>query len=330
MLLNVISAYLTCNMFEQLYFLLFVTIKAQLTPSLTFERRWKTKLDDGSACPDGGHGESCGYGTASMAISKDVIYVLNGAGGYGNAILRFDLQGNYLGEYPGWYNWPADLVVGPDGQVLVSAMGAMGDNGWLRPGLVLYDELGEFLHGYHEEQSGLTRPRGLSIISSAGFDGYVGLCDWKSNRTVILDIDWQEGSIGIKQELVRIPFVDSMVFTSQHIITISYVCCQLENLIMMAIFDMEGNLIREVKELPTGEVLDAPTGVAVDYQDNIWLSDAILGKTIVFDADGNYLGEVENLGSPQKIIIYEEKVYTLIEECEQESCETFVTVYSIM
>ena len=121
-----------------------------------------------------------------------------------------------------------------------------------------------------------------------------------------------------------------MVFTSQHIITISYVCCQLENLIKMAIFDREGNLIREVVELPTGEVLDAPTGVAVDYQDNIWLSDAILDKTIVFDADGNYLGEVENIGSPQKIIFYEEKVYTLIEECKQESCETFVTVYSIM
>ena len=100
-------------------------IEGQVIPSITFERRWKTKLDDGSGCPGGGNGESCGYGRASMTISKDIIYVLNGAGGYGNAILKVDLQGN--------------LVVGPHGQVPMSAVGAMGDNGLLRAGLVLND-----------------------------------------------------------------------------------------------------------------------------------------------------------------------------------------------
>ena len=135
--------------------------------------------------------------------------------------------------------------------------------------------------------------------------------------------------IGIKQELVRLPFVDSMAFTNDHIVAISYVCCQLEYLIKMALFDFEGNLVREVKELPTGDVIDAPTAVAVDNQDNIWLSDALLGKIIVFDTDGNYVGEVEDIGSPEKIIFYDEKVFTLTEKCEEESCETFVTIYTI-
>ena len=58
-----------------------IATASQVIPSLTFERRWKTKLDDGSGCPDGGHGESCGYGTVSMTVSKDIIYVLNGAAG---------------------------------------------------------------------------------------------------------------------------------------------------------------------------------------------------------------------------------------------------------
>ena len=98
-----------------------IYIEGQVIPSITFERRWKTKLDDGSGCPGGGNGESCGYGRASMTISKYIIYVLNGAGGYGNAILTFDLKGNFLREYSGWYNWPADMVVGPLGQVPMSA-----------------------------------------------------------------------------------------------------------------------------------------------------------------------------------------------------------------
>ena len=40
----------------------------------------------------------------------------NGAN-VGNAVLKFDLEGNYLGEYPGWFNFPHDITVGGDDQV---------------------------------------------------------------------------------------------------------------------------------------------------------------------------------------------------------------------
>ena len=31
--------------------------------------------------------------------------------------VRFDLTGDYLGKYPGWYNWPVDMTLGPNNQV---------------------------------------------------------------------------------------------------------------------------------------------------------------------------------------------------------------------
>mgnify|MGYP001179189509 CR=1 FL=1 len=58
---------------------------------------------------------SLAYSSASFAVHKDVIYVANGAN-VGNAVLKFGLNGTYLGEYPGWYNFPHDIIVGGDDQ----------------------------------------------------------------------------------------------------------------------------------------------------------------------------------------------------------------------
>lgn len=61
-----------------------------------------------------------------MVMHNSTLLVLNG-GDTGNYIEKFSLGGNYTGQYPGWYNWPVDLVAGPAGQLLVSAIGAMDD-----------------------------------------------------------------------------------------------------------------------------------------------------------------------------------------------------------
>ena len=45
----------------------------------------------------------------------------NGAN-VGNAVLKFDLEGNYLGEYPGWFNFPHDITVGGDDQVHIKSI----------------------------------------------------------------------------------------------------------------------------------------------------------------------------------------------------------------
>ena len=76
----------------------------------------------------------------------------------GNYVEQFDLAGNYQGEWPGWYNWPDEMVghsknnfpsaiklklkwskvMGPRGDLVVSALGAMDDQHMLAPGLVTY------------------------------------------------------------------------------------------------------------------------------------------------------------------------------------------------
>ena len=60
---------------------------------------------------------------------------------------QFDLEGQYLGQWAGWYNWPQELVrprggalqvAGPGGEVAVSALGAMDDHHMLAPGILTY------------------------------------------------------------------------------------------------------------------------------------------------------------------------------------------------
>ena len=109
----------------------FLTLTVEGSPSIELELSFKTTLDD----------YQMAYGSASFAISDDILYVVNGAN-VGNAILKFDLTGKYLGEYPGWFNFPHDILIGGDSQALVSALGAMGDDGKLRFGFVVYDSQG--------------------------------------------------------------------------------------------------------------------------------------------------------------------------------------------
>ena len=82
---------------------------ARGSPSIELESTFKTTIDE----------YELAYSSASFTISDDIIYVVNGAN-VGNAVLRFDLTGKYLGEFPGWFNFPHDVLIGGDKQVLVS------------------------------------------------------------------------------------------------------------------------------------------------------------------------------------------------------------------
>ena len=82
--------------------LIFVSLLSALeaVPSIEKELSFKTTLAD----------YPMGYSSASFAISNDVIYVVNGAN-VGNYVLKFDLNGTFLEQYPGWYNFPHDIIV---------------------------------------------------------------------------------------------------------------------------------------------------------------------------------------------------------------------------
>ena len=40
----------------------------------------------------------------------------------GNYVEQFDLAGNYQGEWPGWYNWPDEMVAHSKNILMQSAL----------------------------------------------------------------------------------------------------------------------------------------------------------------------------------------------------------------
>ena len=288
------------SLFSSLAPLLFLFTLSSGSPSLQLEQKFKTTLDD----------YLMGYSSASFDISEETIYVVNGAN-VGNAILKFNMEGEYLGEYPGWYNFPVDAVVGgPKGdQVLLSAIGADGDDGMLRFGMVLYNSEGEFFHGLQEAQTGLKRPYGLSKVPNSDS---VAVCDWDNNRTVIMDIDWDNGVVKSIDDLYELPYPFRMMMTEDKTVFLSAVCCQPwhKDMVKMTILDLEGNFVDEVKELPNGDVIGNPVALTEDPYGNIILTDEVLG-TLLFSHEGEFIDALDVQGSPKKMLFKDAKLYAL-------------------
>jgi len=278
-------------------------------PSLELKTRWKTTLEET---------EFMGYSSNSFTISDNIIYVLNGAN-IGNAVLKFDLEGSYIGEYPGWFNWPYDIIVGGKGQVLLTALGAMGDDTMLRFGMVMYNSAGDFFHGFHEAETGLKRPQGLSLMPEA--DNLVAVCDCDNNMTALLEVDWENGHIETVAEIFEIEYPWQIAVDMEKIVVTSMVCCEPwhEEMIKMSIFDITGNLITEVKELPTGDTISYPMALAIQPNGNIWITDGDLLKTLVFSPEGDFIGEMPELSGdraslPKKMLFHQDVLYALTEE----------------
>jgi len=296
---------------------------------VTLVRRWKTTLEQ----------LPMGYSSATFTIAKDIIYVVNGAN-VGNAVLKFDLEGNYLGEYPGWFNFPVDIVVGGAGQdqVLLTAIGAMGDDEKLRFGMVMYTSSGDFFHGFHEADTGLVRPYGLAALGEPQGPGEaveVAVCDWDNNRTALLMVDWDKGTIEETQELAVLPYPFDIAITAERMIIASNVCCEEwhEAMKVVTIYARDGNgePLAAIKELPTGEVIDQPRDVAASEDGRLFLlSDMGLAKTLMFDMEGVFLGEVAGLGNPKKVEFHAGLLYSLTCEDNEvlEMVECFINVFS--
>ena len=111
-------------------------------PSIELEFSFKTSLENYDAFD------------ASFTIADDIIYVVNGAN-VGNAILKFDLAGQYLEEYPGWFDYPRDILIGGESQALVSAcLPIYPDKKNCTFGFDVYDGQGNFLKALHQNQVG--------------------------------------------------------------------------------------------------------------------------------------------------------------------------------
>jgi len=295
-----------------------IPTQTRTVPNLDFQRRWKTKL----------HNSPMSYGSVSMAPFNGTIYVLNG-GDVGNYVEKFSMAGNYSGEYAGWYNWPVDLLVGGEGQLLVSAIGAMGDNHMMGFGMVLYDQVGKFVHGFHQQNTTLGKPYGLAALPGTN---KVVVADWGKNRTVLMDVDWNKGNISFSRNLSSVPYPYRVAASKDKVAVISMVCCQpwQHKIKALRLYNFNGKLVKEVKKLPDGSVINAPEAVSMDAAGNIFLVDGSggLNKTMLFDPDGNFLQDLPMLGTPSKILIEGSSLYTLSDVTERGKPETYINVFS--
>lgn len=62
---------------------------------------------------------------------------------------------------------------------------------------------------------------------------------------------------------------------------------------VVKVFDLEGNLLLEIAEPADSEyALDSPNGVAVDGEGNIYISDTMNARVLVYDEKGNFVKEL--------------------------------------
>ena len=115
---------------------------------------------------------------------------------------------------------------------------------------------------------------------SEGGDWFLA-ADWGGNVTYLMDLDWSDGTVKDRQEIISVPWPSSIDMSTQQIVVASLVCCQLEEFIKMTIYDLSGNLMHELTHLPTGEKIVDPRDVALDPLGNILLSDTALGTLVL-------------------------------------------------
>jgi len=296
------------------------TSPALMTPTISFQRRWKTKLQN----------FPMGYGSVSLSIHNGTIFVLNGAE-VGNYVEQFDLHGNYLGEWPGWYNWPDEMVMGPRGELVVSALGAMDDQHMLAPGLVTYSSDGKFNHGFHKSSTGLSNPYGIAPYP--GNSSRLLVADWGSNRTVVMQVDWTTGQLKMERNLTKVPYPFRLAASKDNLAVISMVCCETWQapLLALRLFSIHtGELTRTVKQLEDGRTLAAPQTVAMDDVGRVLMveGDGGLNSTLIFSPSGDHLGDLPLLGTPHKLLVQDGHLFSLTEEQGEDKMEVYINVYT--
>jgi len=289
-------------------------------PNISFQRRWKTKLQN----------FPMGYSSASLAVQNGTIFVLNGAE-VGNYVEKFDLSGNYQGEWPGWYNWPDEMVMGPGGELVVSALGAMDDQHMLAPGLVTYSCDGKFKHGFHKSSTGLSNPYGIAAYP--GNSSRLLVADWGSNRTTVMAVDWTTGQLRLETNLTKVPYPFRLAASTDTLAVISMVCCETWQapLLALRLYSLHsGNLQRTVKQLEDGRTLAAPQTVAMDESGRVLMVEGNggLNSTLIFSPSGDHLGDLPLLGTPHKILAKDGHLFTLTEEPGKDKMEVYINVYT--
>ena len=60
---------------------------------------------------------------------------------------------------------------------------------------------------------------------SEGGDWFLA-ADWGGNVTYLMDLDWSDGTVKDRQEIISVPWPSSIDMSTQQIVVASLVCCQ--------------------------------------------------------------------------------------------------------
>ena len=100
----------------------------------------------------------------------------------------------------------------------------------------------------------------------------VAVADWQGNRTVVMSVDWEAGTMVEVQELTDLPYPWDIEVTEDRLVVAGLVCCEewheamkvrcgtaLVQVVSIFARGGEGELVATIKDLPTGDSLQEPT-----------------------------------------------------------------------
>merc|ERR1712107_82464 len=134
----------------------------------------------------------------------------------------------------------------------------------------------------------------------------------------------------LPEPIIEVPYPNDVVVSGDKLLIVSTICCQdsMEPLRKAHLYDSTGALLKTAKDLPNGERMDYPNKVAVDEAGNFLVVDTGLKKTLLFSPDLEYIGDLPELGVPDAMDFYDNKVYTLSRTIHSDRTDHKVMVYS--
>jgi len=243
---------------------------------------------------------------SDVAVVNDKIYLVDGGD---HRVVVYDLQGKFLftfgeqGNQAGQLNYPVGISVGSKGRIYVA------DSGNHR--IQIFSDKGKYLSGFAVKIKGRTiRPidvmhhkKSANIIVSGGDR----LLTYNSKGRLIKSV----GGNGVNRGEFRYPATLSEM-SDGRIAVVDVLNSRVQ------VFNPDGSVSTAIGEwgvLP-GQLF-RPKGVAVDRQNNFYISDSYLGVVQKFSDGGEFKAVLGEQGKPYKMLtpvgmtIYKNRLYVV-------------------
>lgn len=241
---------------------------------------------------------------SDVAVLKDKIYLVDGGN---HRVVVYDLQGEYLfafgdeGNKAGQLNYPVGISAASNGRVYVA------DSGNHR--IQIFSDKGKYLSGFAVKIKGKSiRPIDVMRHKKSGriiVSGGNHLLTYSSKGRLLKT--W--GGVGVNQGEFRYPATLAEM-SDGRIAVVDVLNSRVQ------VFNPDGSVSTAISEwgvLP-GQLF-RPKGVAVDRQDNFYISDSYMGVVQKFSDAGKFKAVLGEQGKPYKMLtpvgmtIYKNRLY---------------------